>query len=98
MSRAADVVGHCRRLAKSALIASVALDVVAPIAGRTWTAICCSCLDRLEHDIADEYVHRLASRSWMSFPGGCMLCPYYGCDTLVAAIRVAAVAVERMAA
>lgn len=87
MKSAADVVGYCRRFAKSALTVSVALDIVAPLAGRTWTAICCSCLERIEHDIADEYVHRLACRSWMSFPGGCMLCPYYGCDTLVAAIK-----------
>lgn len=91
MSRtAADVVGYCRRFAMDALVASVALDVVAPVEGRTWTAICCSCLDRVEHDLPDELVHRLGTQAWHSFPGGCMLCPYFGCDTLVAAIRVAA--------
>jgi len=85
---AEDVIAFCRRFAKDALTASVALDIVAPVAGRTWTAICCSCLDREEHDIADEYVHRLASRLWMTFPGGCMRCAYFGCDTLVVAIRL----------
>jgi hypothetical protein len=89
---------YCRRFAKDALTTSVALDIVAPVEGRTWTAICCSCLDRVEYDIADEHVYRLACASWMSFPGGCMLCPYYGCDTLVAAIRcTVAVEVQRAA-
>jgi hypothetical protein len=83
----ADVASSARRLAIDALHASVAMDLVAPVEGRTWTAICCWCLERVEHDIPDEYVHRLGLETWHSFPGGCMLCPYYGCDTLVAAIR-----------
>ncbi len=87
MRDASSVVSYCRRFAKDALVASVALDIVAPVGGRTWTAICCWCLERLEHDIPDEIVHRLGMLSWHSFPGGCMRCPYYGCDTLVAAIR-----------
>lgn len=87
MRSAADIIAYCRRFAKDALVASVALDIVAPVSGRTWTAICCSCLDQVEQDIPDEYVYRLGMRTWHTFPGGCMLCSYYGCDTLVAAIR-----------
>jgi hypothetical protein len=96
--RAADVVAFCRRFAKDALVTAVALDIVAPVPGRTWVAICCSCLEREEHDIADELVHRLAFASWMSFPGGCLRCTYYGCDTLVAAVRRSAEAVLDVAA
>jgi hypothetical protein len=90
----AAVIASCRRFARSALVASVALDLVAPVVGRSWTAVCCSCLDRTEHAIPDEYVHRLAIESWQAFPGGCMLCPYYGCDTLVAALRSQAQTLE----
>lgn len=91
MINAVDVVANCRRFAKSALVASVALDIVAPVAGRSWTAVCCSCLDRVEHDVPDEHVYRLGTLRWHGFPGGCMLCPYSGCDTLVAAMTVSAV-------
>jgi len=87
--RAAQIASNARRLAKDALHTSVALDLVAPVEGRTWTAICCSCLDAREHDVPDELVHRLGTESWHAFPGGCMLCPYFGCDTLVVALKVA---------
>lgn len=88
LARVEGVIGAARRFAKDALHTSVALDIVAPVPGRTWTAICCSCLDRVEHTIPDELVYRLGMRTWHTFPGGCMLCPYYGCDTLVAALEV----------
>lgn len=87
MRTAHDVVMFARRFARDALHTSVALDIVSPVAGRSWTAVCCSCLEREERDIDDGLVYRLAMSAWMSFPGGCMLCPYFGCDTLVAALK-----------
>jgi hypothetical protein len=80
------IASNARRLAKDAFHLSVALELVAPVPGRTWTAVCCSCLERIDHAISGDLVYRLAMESWQSFPGGCMLCPYSCCDTLVAAL------------
>lgn len=86
-SKATQIVANARRLGKDAFHTSVALDLVAPVEGRTWTAVCCSCLDRIAPDLADAFVHRVSMTITQS-AGGCMLCPYTGCDTLVAAIEV----------
>ncbi len=80
-----------RRRGIDAFHLSAALDIVAPVAGRTWTAICCWCLDRTAHTTADELVHRVALERWQN-GGPCMLCPYVGCDTLVAALENQALA------
>lgn len=81
------IVSNARRLAKDAFHTSVALELVAPVEGRMWTAICCSCLDAREHTISDELVHRIAMTTSQD-AGGCMCCPYSGPDTLVAALAV----------
>lgn len=84
--RAERSVHYARGRGVDALHVSVALDIVAPVPGRTWTAICCGCLDRVEHDLADDLVHRISMHTWQS-AGPCMLCSYSGCDTLVAALK-----------
>lgn len=84
---AAQLVANARRLGKDAFHLSAALDLIAPVAGRTWTAICCSCLERVDHTIADEHVHRVSLTTYQS-AGPCMLCSYSGCDTLVAALEI----------
>lgn len=79
------LVGNARRLGKDALALACALDLLAPIPGRTWVPVCCSCLDELEPACPDELVLRVSLRSWQS-AGPCGRCPYAGPDTLVAAV------------
>ncbi len=86
LERVERYVASGRRFAKDALVVAVALNVMAPIAGRTWTAVCCWCLDRLAHDLPDTHVHRIA-RALGGDAGGCMRCMYSGCDTLVASLE-----------
>lgn len=86
-TEAARIVSNARRFAKSAIVTALALDLCAPVTGRAWLPLCVWCLDRIEHDAADEHIHRLGSLAWHSFPGGCSTCAYAGCDTLVVAVR-----------
>ena len=82
LNRSFSIVANARHMGKTPLPVAVALSMVAPIPGRTWTSICCWCLDHLEHDAPDEVVHRLADGT----RGDCMRCAYTGEDTLVVAL------------
>lgn len=74
---------NTRRMHKDALVGAVALEIVAPLAGRRWTAMCCSCLERVQHDLEDAYIRRV---SYGPSAGPCVHCPYVGPDTLVVSL------------
>lgn len=77
------LIHNARRMGHDALHTSIALDLVAPVEGRTWTALCCWCLDRIDPGAPSR---RLALTPHATFPGGCSRCSYAGADTLCAAI------------
>lgn len=86
MIAVARIVSNARRLGHSAFVASVALDLVAPIAGRSWHALCCWCA--MDADPTESApAHRISTTA--ASAGGCSRCPYTGCDTLVIALAVA---------
>lgn len=81
------VIGNARRLGIDAFHTAFALDLVAPVEGREWVPLCSSCVERIEHTLADEHVYRLALETRHS-AGGCARCSYSGCDTLVVSLEV----------
>ncbi len=85
LERVERSIAIARRRGIDALHTAVALDIVAPIAGRAWYPICCWCLDRVAYDLPDTHVHRLAMTTGAD-AGGCGQCPYSGPDTLVASL------------
>jgi hypothetical protein len=82
---AAAIVSNARSLHHSAITTAIALELVAPVEGRTWTACCCRCLDRADPS-GDAPAHRLAFDRGAQWPGGCMRCAAHGEDVLVAAL------------
>lgn len=85
--KVARVIGNARRLGIDAFHTAFALDLVAPVEGREWVPLCCSCVDRIAHRLDDDHVYRVAMNPWQS-AGGCARCPYSGCDTLVVSLEV----------
>lgn len=78
---ASRLVENARRMGIDAFHTAAALDIVAPLAGRTWRSVCVWCLERL--DPRDEAeVYRVADAA----AGGCSCCAYSGRDTIVAAL------------
>ena len=81
---AARVLSNARRMAKNAFHCAAALDIVAPVAGRTWTAMCCGCACALDpHDEwPSYYVTHDPTATW----NWCATCSYSGPDTLVVSV------------
>lgn len=79
------LISNGRRFGVEAHMVAAALDFVVPIDGRIWTPVCPWCLDAIDHTLPDSHVHRL-SLSLDRTAGGCMRCPYFGCDTLVVSL------------
>jgi hypothetical protein len=81
---ASRVLANARRMGTDAFHAAAALDIVAPVAGRTWTAMCCGCACALDpHDEWPSYYvthERTAAWNW------CATCAYSGPDTLVVSV------------
>ena len=82
------IIGNARRLGIDAFHTAAALDIVAPLEGRTWVNLCCWCLDRDAPATPDDLVHRVAD----ACAGGCARCAYFGPDTLVVSLERAATA------
>lgn len=83
---ATRIVSNARRLGHSAFTTSIALDIVAPVAGHSWYALCCHCAAAAD-PLETLPAHRVATESHQD-AGGCSRCPYSGCDTLVIALPV----------
>ena len=75
-------VGWARRHGVAALETAVALDIAAPVAGRTWTACCVWCLDKNDPH-APSYRMNLCRGLT---PRHCSLCNVSGDDVLVVAL------------
>lgn len=82
-----QLVSNARQLRRSAFSLAVALHLVFPISGRSWTAVCSSCLESADPH-RDAVAYRLAETRGETWPEFCQCCPYTGCDTLVAALLV----------
>lgn len=83
--RVERIIHNARRMAKDALHTAVALEIVAPIAGREWYPICCGCVEAKFSDVPNELMHYVATSS-RSDAGPCATCNYAGCDTIVVSI------------
>ena len=78
LERAHRIAANAVRFGSDAFHAAVALDLVVPLAGRRWHALCIWCLER--YDVPVEYMHRVG--------GWCTSCAYNGPDVLVTSVEV----------
>lgn len=77
----------------SALVAAVALDLTAPIAGRRWIPLCWRCLDgdRFRCEVPDELVVRVSHRT-DGDAGHCAGCELHnGPDVFAVSVRASEV-------
>lgn len=86
VERVEQVVAAARRRAHEALSVAVALDLVAPVAGRVWHPVCCWCVDALEVHAELEIPAYRINLDTSHDTGPCSMCPASGRDTLVASI------------
>lgn len=85
---AARIVANARNLRKDALHTSVALDLVAPVAGRRWLPMCCLCVDAAEVATGTEIEAYRLNLDDGRDTGCCASCERGGRDTLVASVMV----------
>lgn len=77
----ARLIRNARNLNKSAFATAMALDLVAPRAGRRWVAMCCWCLDKVDPIARRTFAARLGTGADF-----CGSCSYTGPDTLVVSV------------